>query len=224
MAVLIIVALIWLLLHLGVAGTFVRQAIIARIGANPFRALFSGAALVVLAALVRAYAYADTVVLWSAPGWLRWLLAGVMLPAFVLLVAAFRANPTAAGGEQFLRQDVRGIQRVTRHPMMVAVATWAAVHMIGAGDAASLVFFGTFLVTAAAGMPSIDRKVAGRNPGGWVRLNERTSILPFVAILAGRNHFSPGEIGWLVPAIGVVLWLAALLLHGSLFGVSPLPP
>jgi uncharacterized membrane protein len=47
--------------------------------------------------------------------------------------------------------------------------------------------------------------------------------VPFAAILAGRNHFAASEVGWVTPAVGVLLWLAVLALHGSVFGVSPVP-
>jgi uncharacterized membrane protein len=70
-------------------------------------------------------------------------------------------------------------------------------------------------------MPSIDAKLARRDPATWAALSATTSIVPFAAIVAGRNRFVPREIGWLVPAIGVVAWLALLLLHPLLFGVAP---
>ena len=81
----------------------------------------------------------------------------------------------------------RGIQRVTRHPMLWSFAIWAAVHIIGNGDTAALVFFGAFLVTALAGMPSIDAKMAANNPDTWPGFAGASSILPFGAILAGRT-------------------------------------
>ncbi len=221
MTMLTIDALIWLGLHLGLSGTELRGAVIGRIGVNAFRGLFAVAALAVMVMLCRSYASAGTVLLWIAPGWLRWVLALAMLPAFVLFVASFRANPTAAGGERFLGEEAHGIQRVTRHPMMTSFAIWAAVHMIGNGDAAGLIFFGTFFITAAAGMPSIDRKTAARDPDAWARLARSTSIVPFAAILAGRNRFVPAEIGWLVPLLGAALWAGVLISHRSLFDVAP---
>jgi uncharacterized membrane protein len=221
MIMLTIDALIWLGLHLGLSGTELRGFLIGRIGLTAFRGLFAAAALAVMVMLCRSYASADTMLLWIAPGWLRGLLALAMLPAFVLFVASFRANPTAAGGERFLGQEAHGIQRVTRHPMMTSFVLWAAVHMIGNGDAASLLFFGTFFITAAAGMPSIDRKTAARDPDAWNRLARSTSIVPFAAILAGRNRFAPAEIGWLAPLVGAALWVGALVFHRSLFGIAP---
>jgi uncharacterized membrane protein len=116
---------------------------------------------------------------------------------------------------------LRGILRVTRHPMLWSFALWAAVHIIGAGDSGAMVFFGAFLVTALAGMPSIDAKLARRDPAQWQALSATTSIVPFVAIAQGRNRFMPCEIGWLSPLIAVVAWALVLHFHPSLFGVAP---
>jgi uncharacterized membrane protein len=216
---LVLAALIWVGAHLGIAGTAARRAIVARIGEGPFRGLFAAVWF-----LMASYNVAPTVPLWHTPGWLRWLLALVMLIAFVLFVASIATpNPTMAGGERALGREPRGVLRVTRHPMLWSFALWAVVHMLGNGDTASLLFFGAFLVTALAGMPSIDAKVARRNPEGWARLAAATSILPFGAIAAGRNRLALREVGWLAPAIGLVLWAAALYLHPSLFGGAPVP-
>jgi uncharacterized membrane protein len=115
------------------------------------------------------------------------------------------------------------VLRITRHPMMWAFALWAAVHLIGNGELAAAVFFGTFLVTAAAGMPSIDHKFALRDPLRWQRFAAETSILPGGAILAGRNRLIWEEIGWLLPLAAVLLWAGLLIGHRHLFGVAPLP-
>jgi uncharacterized membrane protein len=88
---------------------------------------------------------------------------------------------------------------------------------------ASLLFFGAFLVTALAGMPSIDAKLAERDPQGWRRFTAVTSIVPFAAITAGRNRLVPAEIGWLPLALGVGLWAVLLWAHPHLFGLSALP-
>jgi uncharacterized membrane protein len=145
-----------------------------------------------------------------------------MLVAFVLFVASVsRRNPTMVGLPGATVQPPRGIQRVTRHPMLWSFALWAAVNLIGNGDTAAIVFFGTFLVTALAGMPSIDAKLARRDPASWQALSAATSSMPFVAIAQGRNRFVPREIGWLTVIIAVVAWAMVLHLHPFLFGVAP---
>lgn len=223
MALLVLAALLWFGLHVGVAGTALRGALVARIGERGFRAGFSLLSIGLIILLVGAWRGAPTTPLWFAPGWLRWLLAVAMLPAFILFVASVaKANPTAVGGGWTAGREVRGIQRITRHPMLWSFALWAAIHMIGNGDTASLVFFGTFLVTALAGMPSIDAKLARRAPEAWTGLAASTSILPFGAIAAGRNRVAWREIGWVPPVVGLLAWAALLHLHPRLFGMPVL--
>ena len=222
MTVLLLAALIWLGLHLAVAGTRLRDRLVALIGDGPFRVLFSVASIAALVFLVRAWSTSPTAPVWFTPDWLRWILVLAMLPAFVLFVASVsQPNPTMIGPSGATARPPRGMQRVTRHPMLWSFAIWAAVHVIGNGDSASIVFFGAFLITALAGMPSIDAKLARRDPATWQALSAATSIVPFAAIAAGRNRFVPREFGWVQPVVGVFSWVVVLLLHPVLFGVAP---
>jgi uncharacterized membrane protein len=222
MAVLIVAAILWLALHFILAGTRLRDRVVELIGENGFRGLFSLLSVSLLALLIWSWSVADTTPLWYAPDWLRWVLAVVMLVAFVLLIASVSApNATMVGGETAMAQAPRGIHRVTRHPMLWSFALWGAVHVIGNGDTAAIIFFGTFLVTALGGMPSIDAKLARRDPATWQTLSATTSIIPFGAIIAGRNRFVPREIRWWTLLLGVVAWTTVLHLHAWLFGVPP---
>jgi len=223
MSILILAAILWLGLHIGVAGTALRGVLAGRLGERGFRALFSLASIAVFGFLIYSFNHVPHSPLWYAPQWLRWILAALMLPAVFLLLASFvtiSLRPEDAGTR---RGTVRGILRVTRHPMLWSFALWGAIHIAGNGELAASVFFGTFLLTALAGMPSIDAKAARRNPQVWDGFAAATSILPFGAILGGRNRFSAAEIGWLVPLLSIVLWAALLLLHRKVFGVAPLP-
>lgn len=221
MTLLILAALLWLFIHIGVSGTRWRDAAVAKLGEGRFMLAFSIASVLSILLLVGAYNAAETRFLWSAPSWLRWILAALMLPAFMLFMASHRRNPTAMGNKG-LGEEPRGIQRVTRHPMLWSFAIWAGVHLVANGDTASLVFFGAFLVTALAGMPSIDAKLARRHPEAWRGFAARTSLLPFGAILAGRNRLALAEIGWLPPVAGLVLWAALLHFHRAIFGMPAL--
>lgn len=222
MVLLIIAALVWLGIHIGVAGTRVRDVAVSRLGELPFRGVFSLLSILAIALLIWAWSRALTTPLWYAPPWLTWLLAAVMLVAFCLFVASLaQRNPTMIAGETAMTSPPRGIHRVTRHPMLWSFALWAAAHILGNGDSAAIAFFGTFLVTALWGMPSIDAKLARRDPAAWQVLSASTSIVPFAAILQGRNRFVPAEIGWVTPLIAVAAWAAVLHLHPWLFGAIP---
>jgi uncharacterized membrane protein len=98
MPLLIIAALVWIAIHLGLAGTRLRHAVVQRIGGGPFRGVFSLLSIAALVFLVRAWHAAPSTLLWVAPDWLRWLLVLAMLPAFVLFVASVSGpNPTMIG-------------------------------------------------------------------------------------------------------------------------------
>ncbi|NKE45170.1 NnrU family protein [Roseomonas frigidaquae] len=218
MTLLILAALLWVGVHVGISGTALRGRVVAAVGERAFMIGFSLTSVVSIILLVMAWRAAETTPLWFAGPGLRWVLAVLMLPALVLFMASHKRNPTAVGGKG-LGEEPRGIQRITRHPMLWSFALWAGIHILGNGDTASLVFFGAFLVTALAGMPSIDAKLAARHPESWPGFAARTSIIPFAAIATGRNHLVLREIGLMPPLVGLLLWAALLHFHRAIFGV-----
>jgi uncharacterized membrane protein len=221
---LLLAAIFWIATHNGLAGSDIRTRLVGKIGENGFRIFYALISVLALVLLARASGAAEAIPLWTAPAWLRLLLAIIMLPAFLFFAAGFLRNPTAVGGEAMAGQQVRGIQRITRHPMLWSFALWALVHVLGNGDVASLIFFGTFALSAFLGMPSIDRKLAARSPEAAAKLRAETSILPFGAILAGRNRLVLGEIGWLAPVLALIGWAVVLHFHARFFGVPALLP
>ena len=223
MSTLIIAAALWLGLHLGVAGTGLRGVLARPLGDQGFRALFGLSSIAALAFLIVAFGRAPKTPLWVAPEGLRWVLVALMLPAVYLLLASLftvSLKPEDAGTQ---RGTARGILRLTRHPMLWSFALWAAIHIIGSGERSGLLFFGTFLLTALAGMPSIDAKFARRSPQAWRLCAAETSILPGAAILAGRNRLVWSELGWAVPLAALLLWALLLALHQRVIGVAPVP-
>lgn len=223
MILLLLAALVWVGLHVGIAGTRLRGVLVARMGDGAFRGAFSLASAVSITLLVLAWRNAETTPLWVAPPALGWLLVLAMLLAFILFAGSVMTrNATSVGQEAALSAEPRGMLRITRHPMLLAFGLWGAVHMAGNGDSASLVFFAAFFLTAALGIPSLDAKVAARDPAGWAAFAARTSVLPLGAVLAGRNRVAWREIAWPV-LVGAVAWAAMLHFHPVFFGVSPIP-
>ena len=87
MTQLIIAALVWIALHLGVAGTTLRDVVVAASATSHSAASSRSCrsrAGVPRAGVERGAHHA----LWVAPDWLRWVLMLAMLPAFVLFVAS----------------------------------------------------------------------------------------------------------------------------------------
>ncbi|MCU0946044.1 MAG: NnrU family protein [Rubritepida sp.] len=223
MTLLALAAALWVGVHFGIAGTVVRARIVARTGENAFRIGYSLLSVGAIVLLVQAWNAAPYVELWLAPDWLRWLVALLMLPAFVLFVASVATpNPTAVAGK-LAAEGPTGIQRITRHPMLWSFALWAGLHLLAKGTLGGVFFFGAFLVTALAGMPSIDRKITARDPEMAARLLGSTSILPFQAILSGRNRLALDEIPRFVWIVAGVAWLGLLVAHPWIFGYPALP-
>jgi uncharacterized membrane protein len=212
----------FLLLHFGVSGTRLREALVARLGAGPYRGAFSLGSLLGLAWMIYAYRHAPTVPLWG-------FLVGFRSAAYLLVLVAFlfvvigiaTPSPTRVGMESQLaagRDLARGIVRITRHPFLWGVALWALTHLIVNGDLASLILFGSLLVLALGGTLSIDAKRRREFAEHWQRFANVTSDIPFAAIAAGKNQLAPAlaEIGLLRPIGAIILYVAAFYLHGLL--------
>lgn len=223
MILLLAAAILWIGVHVGIAGTVVRARLVERLGEAGFRIGYSIISVVSITLLVMAWQAAPYIPLWSIADWFRWLMALLMLPVLLLFVASVATpNPTAVAGK-LDEAGPRGIQRITRHPMLWSFALWAGLHLIAKGNLAGVLFFGAFLVTSLVGMPSIDRKLAVLQPALWARLAPATSIIPFGAILGGRNRLVLAEIPKAVWIIGGIAWLALLVGHPWLFGYPALP-
>ncbi len=218
-------ALAFTAIHLGVSGTYLRDVLVGRIGLRGYMVLFSVASVGAIMWLIIAYNSAAYLPLWGQLQWWKPVAIALMLPAFLLVVIGLTTpNPTAVAQEDRVGQAPVGIVRVTRHPFLMGTAIWAAVHLIGNGDVASLLLFGALFVVSAAGTVSIDAKRArALGASAWGGFARRTSILPFAAILGGRNTLSLAELGWWRPLAGVAAYALMLGGHAHIVGVSPWP-
>jgi uncharacterized membrane protein len=212
----------FLFIHFGVSGTRLREALVARLGANRYRGAFALASLLGIAWMIYAYRHSPVVPLWG-------LLLGFRHTAYVLVFIAFlfiiigfvTPNPTVAGMELKLAEGpniVRGMLRITRHPFLWGVALWALAHLIVNGNLASLILFGSLLVLALGGMPSIDAKRRRKFGEQWTQFANVTSAIPFAAIASGRNQLRPAlvEIGVWRPLVAIVTYAVTFYLHGQL--------
>jgi uncharacterized membrane protein len=105
----------------------------------------------------------------------------------------------------------------------MGVSLWAFVHLVGNGDWASTLLFGSLLVVAAAGPASIDAKRHRALGAAWEGFARQTSIIPFVAITAGRGTMAWREMMDWRPLAGVVAYVLMLGGHVHIVGVSPWP-
>jgi uncharacterized membrane protein len=233
MANLIEAAVVFLAIHLLIAGTPVRDAIVRSIGEKAYMGLFALASLGVIVWMAMAFNAAG-----AAPGsasdpFLYNLGQGVRDSAILFVAIAFligvpgllAANPTSVRFKDATPSPdlVKGVLRITRHPFLWGVVLWSLVHLAANGDEASVIFFGTFLVLALAGTVSIDAKRRRKMGAAWDGFAAKTSNVPFAAIVSGRNSFSAREFfDWRFVA-ALILFVVILYGHAYLFGVSPFP-
>lgn len=218
-------AAVWFLIHPAIAGSRLRWVFVERFGERAFLGGFTLLSALSLALLIRAYVRAPCSPLWIPPRELLYLPIAIMPIAFTLLIGAFTVkNPTSVGAESVLDtpEPARGVLRITRHPFLWSVIGWSSVHLIVNGNVASLLFFGSMLLTALSGTRDIDRKRRRTNAIGYARFEVVTSNVPFAAILGSRNRLVLREL--VLPLVGGAVLTALLLaFHRDLFHVRPLP-
>ena len=221
---------VFFLIHTLISGTSLRFALTARIGEKAYRGIFSVVSLAAVVWMAMSYnAVSETgskflYYMGSAGHGIALLL--VLLAFLFAVVGMTSRNPTAVEQEALLgeAEPATGIQRITRHPFLIGVVLWSVAHLLANGDLGSVIFFGTFLLVALAGMGGIDRKRARQDPEGWARYAAITSRTPFLAIAQGRNTLRIGEMGWWKIVAALVVYAVILYLHGWIFGVQVLSP
>lgn len=216
----------FLAIHFGISGTRVRDGVVDRIGLGPYLGLFSLLSLVGIVWMSRAYASAPYIDTWGQLYGLRYFSLIAVLVAFVFAVLGLISpNPTAVGADGLLTssEPAVGILRITRHPFLMGAALWAFSHLAVNGDVASALFFGTFFVLSTLGPLSIDQRKTRQDVPGWPEYQRATSVVPFAAIVQGRNRLVLSELGWWRVALALALYGAAVVWHGSVFGASALP-
>jgi uncharacterized membrane protein len=183
MTLLLIGIVVMIGIHLVPAFPDVRERLIGQLGQNGYRLLFSVVSTLGLVLLVYGFAKAPVVQIWTPPYWTRYVALVLMLPVFILLIAAYLPGEIKA--------------KVT-HPFLVAIKTWALAHLIANGDLASIILFGSFLAYAV-----FDRIALKRRPA--------TGLVTVPEAGPKRNDVI-AVVGGLVLYVVFLLWLHPLLI------------
>ena len=148
-----------------------RDSMVSRLGALNWRLLYSVVSIASFLVLVHGYGLArqEPVVLYQPPVWMRHVSMLLMLPAFVLLLAAYLPGR---------------IKAKAKHPMLAATKTWAVAHLLANGMLADVLLFGGFLLWAVVDRISVGkrpmvRKTPGAPPG---RFNDAIAVIGGLAL------------------------------------------
>jgi uncharacterized membrane protein len=192
----LLVMILGLVLFLGIhtlpAQRELRARLIATVGEGGYKAGYALASVAGLALIVWGFAHyraSGWIDVWHPPKALNHLTEALMLPAVILVVAAY----------------IRGrIYTALKHPMLAAVKLWAVAHLIANGDLGGIILFGSFLGWAVFDRISLKRRSDPGAPpipvGGFG--NDLIAVaVGIVAYLALGFAFHPVVIG--VPVFGV---------------------
>jgi uncharacterized membrane protein len=181
MALLITGLVVFLGMHLLPAIPPVRAALVAQLGENRYKVVFSLVSALGLVLIVAGYAHSSERDRVFAPlPQARAIAPYAMTLSFILFTAA----------------NMRGhLRRIVRHPMLVGLLVWSAVHLCANGDRTGTVLFAAFLAYAIVDLAA----AVGR---GTVKTFEPVARHDIIAV-----------------AGGTAVALAVMTFHRALFGV-----
>jgi len=191
----LLVMIAGLVLFLGIHTLTTRRELrgnlIAAMGESGYKiayALVSLAGLVLIAWGFGHYRATEWWPVWTPPTFLKHINVALMLPAVILVVAAY----------------LRGrIFRAVKHPMLAGVKLWAFGHLLANGDLGGIILFGSILAWAVYDRISLKRRAdpgAPPIPVGGLTNDLIAVVVGVIAYLALAFAFHPVVIG--VPVMG----------------------
>lgn len=175
-----------------------------------FFALVSLPLAVVLIVYFISHRY-DGLQLWNLQGvpgveTVVWTLSAISF--LFLYPATFNLLEIAAVQKPQVHLYETGIIRITRHPQMVGQVIWCVAHALWLGTSFMLVTSLGLILHHLFGVWHGDRRLTARYGKSFETLKSRTSVIPFLAILQGRQTLELKE--FLRPAyLGIIAFVLA---------------
>lgn len=209
---------VFLIFHALPAVRPLRARLAAAMGERPYIFVFSLVSLALAVWLGIAYAHAPYIELWAYHPPLKWLaLATMPVSCLLIAIGLSSRNPFSLGaGVRGFDPARPGVTALIRHPAIWGLAIWSAVHIPINGDAASVIMFGFLTLLSAAGALSISaRRRRQIGDTAWLELHAEIAKTPKIEALRqiGAGRF----------IAGIALYVAMVLAHETIIGVTPLP-
>ena len=229
--VMLLLLLLFAVIHSG--GAALRSRAEALIGARAWRLIFATASIpsaVVVIGWFLAHRY-DGLRLWNLqgiPGMVPLVWLGTAISFLFLYPATYNLLEIPAVLKPQVRLYARGIIRISRHPQAVGQILWCVTHALWIGSSFMLVTCAGLIAHHLFAVWHGDRRLRARFGDAFEDLRSSTSVVPFLAVLDGRQtliwqeFLRPAQLGIAV-AVAVFWWAhrfissaGALMLHSSL--------
>lgn len=229
--VMLLLLLLFAVIHSG--GAALRSRAEALIGARAWRLIFATASIpsaVVVIGWFLAHRY-DGVRLWNLqglPGMVPLVWLGTAISFLFLYPATYNLLEIPAVLKPQVRLYAKGIIRISRHPQAIGQILWCMTHALWIGSSFMLVTCAGLIAHHLFAVWHGDRRLRARFGDAFEDLRSSTSVVPFLAVLDGRQtliwqeFLRPAQLGIAV-AVAVFWWAhrfissaGALMLHSSL--------
>ena len=212
--VMLLLLLLFAVVHSG--GAALRPRAESLIGARAWRLIFAAVSIpsaVVVIGWFLAHRY-DGWRLWNfqgVPGMVPLVWAGTAISFLFLYPATYNLLEIPAVLKPQVRLYAEGIIRISRHPQAVGQILWCLTHALWIGSSFMLVTCAGLIAHHLFAVWHGDRRLRARFGDAFEELKASTSVVPFVAVLDGRQSLiwqeflRPAQLGIAV-AVGVFWW------------------
>ncbi|OIW14673.1 hypothetical protein TanjilG_33015 [Lupinus angustifolius] len=188
--VMLILILIFAGVHSGLAS--LRDSGEKLIGERAFRVLFASLSLPLAVSTIVYFINHryDGIQLWQvqdAPGIHELVWLSNFISFIFLYPSTFNLLEVAAVDKPKMHLWESGIMRITRHPQMVGQVLWCLAHTVWIGNSVAVAASFGLIGHHLFGVWNGDRRLAIRYGQDFDLVKERTSVVPFAAILDGRQ-------------------------------------
>ncbi|KAE9604823.1 putative zeta-carotene isomerase [Lupinus albus] len=188
--VMLILIVIFAGVHSGLAS--LRNSGEKIIGERAFRVLFAGVSLPLAVSTIVYFINHryDGIQLWQVqdvPGVHQLVWLSNFISFFFLYPSTFNLLEVAAVDKPKLHLWETGIMRITRHPQMVGQVMWCVAHTVWIGNSVAVAASFGLIGHHLFGVWNGDRRLAIRYGKDFELVKGRTSVVPFAAILDGRQ-------------------------------------
>lgn len=165
---------LFMAIHLIPKAPRLRPALVERLGAKPYRGVFSAVVLLSLAGIVWGFSSSPYEEVYTPPAWGHQ--ASMVLVPIALVLFAAANMPTR-------------MRALVQHPMLLGLLLWAIAHLLANGDVRSVVLFGGFALFAVVEIVSAVARGKGppREPRPRISMDIAAVVsgLAVAGILAG---------------------------------------